>query len=196
MSRKKILILDGHPAPASLSAGLAGAYLKGASQTQADIRLVRLSELQFDMDFGSGGYTHHKPLEPELQQFLESLEWCDHFVIAAPMWWGGLPAKLKGLFDRTLLPGRTFDTDVKPGKMPKPMLGGRTGRVLLTSDTPGWVLRFIYGNAIIRQIRSQILGFIGIKPARFTRFSGATHASPDTVQKWLTQARDLGLRQA
>ncbi|MDN3719732.1 NAD(P)H-dependent oxidoreductase [Roseibium salinum] len=34
--------------------------------------------------------------------------WCEHFVVVHPLWWGGLPAKLKGVFDRILLPGMAF----------------------------------------------------------------------------------------
>ena len=46
-----------------------------------------------------------------------------------------MPAKLKGLFDRALLPGRAFDTrDTDWMGMPTPMLSGRTGRVIVTEQ--------------------------------------------------------------
>ena len=45
-------------------------------------------------DFSSNG---------DARSHLDSLTWAEHVVLILPMWWGGLPAKTKGLFDRTLL---------------------------------------------------------------------------------------------
>ena len=131
-------------------------------------------------------------MEPALEQVLEDLAWSEHVVLATPMWWGGIPAKLKGLFDRVLLPGRTFDTRKKTFGLPTPMLAGRTARVILTSDTKGWLLRFVYHNAILNQLRCQIFSFIGIKPTRFTQFANASHPSELTVARWLSDVRHLG----
>ncbi|MGR3435708.1 MAG: NAD(P)H-dependent oxidoreductase [Shimia sp.] len=62
-------------------------------------------------------------------------------MIAAPLWWGGLPAVTKGLFDRILLPGRAFDTRQMRLGLPRPMLKGRSARLILTSHTPRWYMR-------------------------------------------------------
>jgi putative NADPH-quinone reductase len=114
-------------------------------------------------------------------------------VVTTPMWWGGLPAKLKGLFDRALLPGRAFNTRKTNWMgMPTPMLTGRTGRVIVTSDTPGWFMRWIYHNAMLRQLRDQILRFVGIKPAKMTYFSGASHPKPDVVKRWIAEVQRSG----
>jgi putative NADPH-quinone reductase len=101
--------------------------------------------------------------------------------------------KLKGLFDRAFLPGRTFSTrDTNWLGLPAPMLGGRTGRVIVTSDTPGWFLHWVYRNAMLRQLRDQILGFVGIRPARITRFSGASHPKAGVVERWTQKMREIG----
>ena len=96
MPAKRILVLDGHPAPASLGRSFALAYAEAAGAAGHEVRLRHLSEMTFDPDHGTGGYATTKPLEPILQEVLADLEWCEHFVMAAPMWWGSLPAKLKG----------------------------------------------------------------------------------------------------
>ena len=148
--------------------------------------------MTFDLDFGQGNYDDFKPLEPVLDHFLSDLEWADHLVIAMPMWWGGLPAKLKALFDRAFIPGRTFNTRVTRMGMPTPMLTGKTARVIMTSDTPLWFERLIYKRAIMHQITKQILGFVGIKPTRYTYFSGASKASAEAVNKWQRIVAQLG----
>ncbi len=187
-SQKRILVLNGHPGETSLNGSIAEAYAEAARNAGHNVRSVQLHDLDFDVDFGGGGYKNHKPLEPQLEALLKDIEWCEHFVVTTPMWWGGLPAKLKGLFDRTLLPGRTFNTrETNFFGLPKPMLSGRTGRVFITSDTPGWFMRFGYGNAMLNQVRKQILEFIGIKPVKITWFSGATDVKKNSVDEWLVK---------
>ena len=192
MSTKRIFILNGHPAQASLSRKLAETYAAAAIAAGHEIRITHLHDLSFDSDFGRAGYSETKPLEPALEKVLEDLEWSEHLVLTSPMWWGGLPAKLKGMIDRAFLPGRVFDTRVMKGGMPNPMLKGRSARVILTSDTPGWVMRFFYKNALFWQLRKQILGFVGIKPARITHFSGASHCKPSDVDHWIERVRKIG----
>lgn len=50
MSRKRIFILDGHPARQSLCRGLAEAYSDAAQAAGHNVRLVHLNDLAFDMD--------------------------------------------------------------------------------------------------------------------------------------------------
>ena len=114
--------------------------------------------MSFDPDYGFAGYDNPKRLEPDLEAFLADLEWCQHLVVTMPLWWGGMPAKLKGLVDRAFLPGRTFSTrKTNLFGVPTPLMTGRSARVILTTDTPAFFLRLMYGNAIKRALRGQVL---------------------------------------
>lgn len=189
---KRIFVLNGHPAEASLNRALAESYVGGAQASGLEVRLTHLHDLDFDSDWGRSGYANPKTLEDVLEQVISDIEWAEHFVLITPMWWGGLPAKLKGLFDRILLPGRAFDPR-NPGLFfPAPMLTGRTARVILTSDTPKWFLGLAYRNALPRQIKDQILGFVGIKPTKFTHFAAASHAEVAVINRWLAKTERLG----
>ena len=188
----RVLVINGHPGIQSLSRQIAESYATGAKQAGHSVRMTQLSEMTFDMDHGEGGYRRLKPLEPDLERFLDDLNWANHVVLSTPMWWGGLPGKLKGLLDRTLLPGRTFDPRTIVRGAPKPLLSGRTARVFMTSDTPAWAMAAIYGNALFKQLRRQIFGFVGIKPTRITHFNRASHPDSTQVQRWLQRAAELG----
>jgi putative NADPH-quinone reductase len=190
--RKRIFILNGHPAKTSLNHTFAETYAVAARTAGHDVRVTHLYDLNFDLDYEYSGYAVSKPLEPGLETMLCDIEWSEHVVLLSPMWWGGIPAKLKGAFDRALLPGRAFDTRVPVGKMPNPMLGGRSARVILTSDTPRWVLTLIYRNPIIHQLRQHILGFVGITPTRVTYFAGASHPRPGRIENWIKEVNRLG----
>ncbi|MDO8887689.1 MAG: NAD(P)H-dependent oxidoreductase [Hydrogenophaga sp.] len=194
---KRIFILNGHPAETSLSRTLVEAYADAARQAGHEVRLTHLHDLHFDTDFGWVDFENPKPLEPALEQLLQDLSWSEHFMMSTPMWWGGLPAKLKGLFDRALLPGRAFDTRNKTLiGLPRPMLTGRTARVVITSDTPGWFMRLAYKNALIWQLRRQILEFVGLKPTRLTHLGPASEPKAGEVARWVAQVRRLGSQAA
>lgn len=194
---KRIFIFNGHPAKNSLSRTLVEAYADAARQAGHEVRLTHLHDLSFDADFAWVDFEHPKPLEPELEQWLQDLSWSEHFMMSTPMWWGRLPAKLKGLFDRALLPGRAFDTRNKTRLgLPSPLLTGRTARVVITSDTPGWFMRLAYRNALVWQLRGQILEFVGLKPTRITNLSPASEPKAGSVQRWVKQVRALGSQAA
>ncbi|MEO1380288.1 MAG: NAD(P)H-dependent oxidoreductase [Pseudomonadota bacterium] len=192
MSAKRIFILNGHPAESSLSKAVSEAYAEAAVVAGHDVRIKHLHEFEFDADYGFSGYNENKPLEPALEAFQADIEWSEHVVLAAPMWWGGLPAKLKGLIDRTFLPGWAFDTRKLKMGMPTPMLGGRTARAFVTSDTPNFLFGLLYKRALFRQLKGQIFHFVGIKPLKLTHFSPASHADRDRTGPWIAMAANLG----
>ncbi|GGB50778.1 NAD(P)H dehydrogenase (quinone) [Roseibium aquae] len=190
---KKILVLDGHPATESFCGALAARYAEAARKNGHEVRIAKLSDMSFDPDFEYGSYRNVKPLEPDLEAFWADLDWSEHFVLAHPLWWGGMPAKLKGLFDRVLLPGKAFRY-VKGKAFPEGLLRGRTSEVLVTADTPGWFFRLVYGAPIKKEIRSQILNFCGLKMKAYSWFASLHGSTPGQREKMLERAARLGAR--
>lgn len=190
---ERIFILNGHPGPSSIAQQAITRYAAAAQAAGHDVRLSHLHDLAFDPDRGKAGYDNAKPLEPVLEDALENLEWCSHFVLAFPLWWGGFPAKLKGWIDRVFVLGRTFTTEqTTPIGLPAPLLTGRSARVVITSDTPRSFLWLAYRDAIFRQLKGQILGFVGFKPVKITFFAPASHPKPGAVDRLLDQMDRLG----
>lgn len=191
-SARKIYVLNGHPGENSLSRTIAETYASAAQAAGHEVRLMHLRDLAFDPDHGFAGYAQHKPLEPCLLAFRDDVEWAEHVVMTTPMWWGGLPAKLKGLIDRTFLPGWAFDSRQRTAiGMPLPLLTGKTARAFVTSDTPDIFFGLLYRKALLRQIKGQIFEFSGIKPTRITHFAPAGKASSDKVAPWLAKVGAL-----
>jgi NAD(P)H dehydrogenase (quinone) len=195
MSRR-ILVADLHPGRLSLSAALAQAYRDGAEAAGHELRHLALSEMQFNPDFGQAGFRNAPALEPDLDRFRDDLHWAEHLVFISPMWWGGLPAKAKGLFDRTFLPGYAFDPRQKRMGLPKPLLAGRSARFILTSDSPSLAFWLTYRGALRHQLQRQILAYVGIRPMRFTHFSPVELSTDQIRRGWLGQSRSLGTRAA
>src|SRR3989344_1237493 len=104
MKSIRIFILLGHPDEYSFNCTLADEFQRCAEEAGFEIRRQNLSDMQFDPVLHHG-YRLIQELEPDLKAFQENLRWCEHFVIFYPSWWATMPAQLKGVFDRTWLPG-------------------------------------------------------------------------------------------
>lgn len=189
MSRR-LFIWVGHPRESSLSHGLADAYQRGAESAGAEIRRMNTYEMDFDLDL-TFGYAKRKDHEPVLTGFLENMNWAEHLVWAHPLWWGGMPAKMQAVIDRTFLPGITFAYREK-GPWWDKLLEGRTADVLVTADTPEFFMKWIYRNPHKNRIKRQILGFTGVKMTRYAHFAKAKDASEDKINGWMKQAYNMG----
>lgn len=189
---KRILILLGHPAADSLCAGLADAYADGARQAGHEVQLIKLAELRFDPVLHEG-YKLIQPLEPDLLAAQQAILRAQHPVLVYPTWWGGMPALMKGFFDRTFLPGFAFK--YRPGSpWWDKLLAGRSAQVIATMDTPPWYYRLIYGSPGHRQTVRTILRFCGVSPVRVTSIGRVKDTPPAWKERWLARMRELGRR--
>ena len=191
---KKIFIWVGHPRENSLSHGMADAFAKSAEANGAEIRRMNLHDMAFDPDL-TYGYHSRKEHEPCITEWRENIKWADHLCWAYPVWWGGMPAKAKGLIDRAFLPG--FAMEYPEGKIFwEKLLKGRSADVLLTSDAPAWFDRLFYARPATSQAANAILKFSGITPVRVLQVGTVKTASDKKIQKWLSAAEARGAKAA
>lgn len=193
--KSRILLLSAHMGQDHFGHALAQAYEQGARDGGAQIRLMQLNQMDFTPVLSSGSYYGRQDLEPDLRVFQENLSWCTHFCLIHPLWWGGMPAMLKGLFDRALLPGLAFQP-ISGQQFSKKLLTGRTARLLITSDTPSWFWHLFYGAGHHKIMKHQILGYVGIKLKASHNFAQMRTASAAQREKWLWQAQKRGYRDA
>lgn len=184
-----VLVIDGHPDPTSLTAQLAASYAAGAGDRAI---LLTLRDLAFDLTLHTG-YRTPQDLEPDLVRAQSLLRWADHVAVFTPLWWGSVPALLKGFFDRTLEHGWAFR--YRENGMPEGLLAGRTGRLAVTSDSPRWYLPIV-GDSTVKQVKGRTMEFCGIKPTRVTRYADVRGRSEAHIAAWIRGAADLGAADA
>jgi putative NADPH-quinone reductase len=187
---KSVLIVLGHPAQDSLCAALAQAYADGARQAGHAVELLRLADLRFDPVLHEG-YKVVQPLEPDLLRAQEAIRRAAHLVFVYPTWWGGMPALMKGFFDRAFLPGYAFKYRAGSPWWDR-LLAGRSADVITTMDTPPWFFRLVYGSPGHRQMVRTILHFSGIRPVRLTAIGRVKDTPPAWKAKWIERVRRLG----
>lgn len=189
-----ILIILGHPDGSSLNGALADAVAAGALQAGAQVKVLKLGEFHFDPVLRHG-YASEQPLEPDLVEAQSEILKADHLVWVFPVWWGGLPALMKGFIDRVFLPGFAFRYR-RGSSLWDRLLTGRRATVLATMDFPDWYYRWLQHRPAYHQLRHSILGFAGVKPMGWHGFGPVHGASEAQRQRWLEKARQLGVRLA
>lgn len=188
--KNKILVILGHPDTESFCGALAEAYVKGAKATGADVRILKLGDLDFDPVLWKG-YKRIQELEPDLIKSQELINWSDHIVFVYPNWWGAMPALMKGFFDRVFLPGFAFKYRDNSEFWDK-LLSGRTAHLIVTMDTPPWYYRWIYHRPGHNEMKRTILGFCGIKVVKITELAIVRNSLPQKRDKWISMAERLG----
>ncbi|MBT2483708.1 MULTISPECIES: NAD(P)H-dependent oxidoreductase [unclassified Microbacterium] len=182
------LVIDGHPDARSLTAALAQRY----ADAHGGARVLALRDLDFDPHLRFG-YRERMLLEPDLADAKRALAEADTVVVAMPLWWGSVPAVLKGFFDRALLPQQEYRY-TKLG-LPQGLLSARRGRLLLLADTP-WFAAPFTGLPAQTQVARNTMRLCGIRSVRTHRMLGVKDASEATIARWLDRAAQLGTKDA
>ena len=190
MSTKKILIINGHPDQESFNYGLSEAYIKGAKESNAIIKEIKIRELEFNPNL-QFGYRKRTELEPDLIDAQEKLKWADHIVWVYPVWWGSVPAIMKGFLDRVLLPGYAFNKREGSVWWDK-YFTGKTSHLICTMDQPTWYYKWVYGNPSHNAMKKLTMNFIGVKSVKITAIGPIRLSKDEFRQKWLSKVENLG----
>lgn len=192
MKSKRMLVILGHPSNDSFCGAVSERYVEAATQAGHEVRLLRLDTLDFDPVLHDG-YNQVQLLEPDLINAQNDIAWAEHLTLVYPIWWGGIPALLKGFFDRVFLPGFAFKY-CKGSPFPDKLLKGRTAHLLVTMDTPPWYYRWVYRMPGLHQMRKTTLEFCGIKTLKTLTFGPVLGSRPEQREAWLKQVQAVASR--
>lgn len=188
---KRILILNGHPDTArkGLCGALADAYAEGAASGGHMVERLDIGAMQFDLlrsqaDFEKGA------APPDIVAAQEAIRRADHLAVVFPLWLGDMPALLKGFFEQTLRPGFAFA--YRPSGFPLKHLGGRSARIVVTMGMPALVYRWYFRAHAVKNLKRNILGFVGYGPVRDTIVGGVATAKPAAMARHFETMRALG----
>lgn len=185
-----VLVILGHTSNTSFSAAVADTYAQAAQAAGHSVRVLRLADLRFDALL-HGSNPHHQSLEPDLLAAQDSMVWAQHIAWVFPVWWGGVPALLKGFLDRAFTSGWAYKFN-KGSAFPVPLLKGRTAHLLVPMDTPPWYYRWVQRMPAIHQMRKTTLEFCGIRPVKTLMLGPIIHSTVAQRGGWLEQARAMG----
>ncbi|WP_020667208.1 NAD(P)H-dependent oxidoreductase [Amycolatopsis nigrescens] len=138
-------------------------------------------------------------LSPDILAEQEKLDWADAVVVQFPLWWYGMPAILKGWFDRVFVKGYAYGvTDPRqPGRTLRygeGKLAGKRALVLVSSGSPEAALgpRGINGqlDQVLFPLLHGTLWYAGMSVLPPVAVYGADRVSPEQYEAAAALVRD------
>ncbi|RYE02863.1 MAG: flavodoxin family protein [Sphingomonadales bacterium] len=187
-----IALIDGHPDAdrGRFIHALADAYASGAANGGHQVRRIELAKLDFPLLRSRSEWGDHAPCAA-IAEAQETIRWAEHLVFLYPLWLGDMPALLKGFLEQVARPGFAL----AEGRMPKPLLGGRSARLVVTMGMPAFFYRFYFGAHSVKSFERNILKLAGVKPVHSTLI-GNVEGEAGERSEWLEKLRELGARAA
>ena len=124
-----------------------------------------------------------------LKQAQTALTDADHIVFVYPLWLGTMPAVLKGFLEQIFRPGIALSYDEG---FPKPLLKGKSARVVITMGMPALMYRLYFFAHGLKNLERSILGIAGIRPIRSTLFGSVDAVSKEKRAGWIEKMKGLG----
>ena len=120
------LVVIAHPCPDSFCHAAADRAITGLRRAGHQVDVIDLYDIGFRAAMTLEerlAYEGDGPIrDPQVAEHVELLRAAQILVFAYPTWWSGLPAILRGWFERTMVPGVGFHLDERTNKV-KPGLG-------------------------------------------------------------------------
>lgn len=182
----RILVLFCHPDPASFVASVGTALVARLEALGHAVQVIDLYAQGFDPVLDREAWRAHRQdrtAEAGLADHVTALRACEALVVVYPTWWYGLPAVLKGWFDRVWQPGVAFS-----------MQGGvfRTHHLtnvkrfaaIATHGSPWWLIELFVGNPARRMLmRGLALQFArGVRTSWQAIYDVDRRAEPDLAR--------------
>lgn len=187
----KTLIILGHPDEESLCHSIGESYKNGALEKGAEVELLKLNEIKFNLNL-KYGFRKSMNLETDLQRAQDLISWADHLVFIYPVWWGGVPALLKGFVDRVFLPGFAFNEYEDEDAVEK-LLINKSARLIITSSSSSLWLHLKYMHPAVNMMKKSLLEYCGVDPVDVTSISGIKSISKEKADDILYDSYRLGL---
>ncbi|XBM33658.1 NAD(P)H-dependent oxidoreductase [Bacillus licheniformis] len=177
-------VIYAHPNPNSFNGVILNQVIKALEDGKHFYDVIDLYRDRFDpvLLFDEKKRRSDMKRDPETAEYRRIVKNADHLIFIYPLWWGGMPAIMKGFIDRVFAAGEAYTYQ---GKLPKGLLKARTASVYYTADAPSWYLRFWRRDADWVTVKDVMLKFCGVRRVKRLLFAGVKDSSEEKRTQWL-----------
>ena len=107
----KLLFIYAHPNEDSLAAAARDCAVQSAKTKGHEVRLIDLYATGFQPCLTAAewqSYADPDAMGDDLDSHVDALLWAEGIIFIHPTWWSGMPALLKGMWDRIFMPRFAF----------------------------------------------------------------------------------------
>ena len=188
----KILLVYAHPVETSYAAALRDAALATLTDAGHEVDLCDLYAEGFEGALSRGervAYRDPAANGASVADHVARLRAAEGLILVFPSWWYGMPAILKGWFDRVWLPGVAFDFGAQAIR---PLLSNlRLFGVVTTTGAPAWFTRLYMGNPnrkVLMRGLSRLLPARGVERFWLALY-GIDNSTEEKRKRFLDQVR-------
>ncbi|MEI5994531.1 NAD(P)H-dependent oxidoreductase [Candidatus Enterococcus mansonii] len=169
-----VLIIYAYPNVTGYTHAILTSIQEGTKQKNT-VDIIDLYKENFDpvLVFNETKKRRNMKFEEETAIYREKILWADHIIFIFPIWWGGMPAILKGFIDKVFSKGFAYDYK---GHLPIGLLKNTSAWIITTEDAPKWYKTFFqqdYGTVL----KKQVLHMSGIKNVKHYSLSSLKNRS-------------------
>ncbi len=197
----KVLLVYYHPEEKSFNHALFEAARQTLAEKNYELQISDLTAMDFNPVSGRDAYlkvkdpvcfkqqieelyaTETDSFAPFIAEEQNKILWCDLMILQFPLWWFGMPAVIKGWFDRCFAMGKFYRHDQIYEK------GIKSGsRALLSITTGGPHEAYVRGglngdiHGVLRPIQRGCLEFVGFRVLEPNVVYSPAHISPEERQ--------------
>ncbi|MGM0878011.1 MAG: NAD(P)H-dependent oxidoreductase [Bacillota bacterium] len=185
------LIILAHPCEDSFNAAICNEIKDQLTNKNYEVKIRDLYKLKFDPvlieDNHTSFYQNNLPKEIQLEQ--NEILWAENLVFIFPSWWCGMPAILKGYFDRVFTNGFAFrftNSEVD---------GLLKGKKAIIFQTTSQTEEFMKPSQLVSSMETTmdvgIFDYCGIDVITHKFFFSVPHVDKETREKMLQEVKGV-----
>lgn len=140
----RVLLIYAHPVEGSFCSALRDAAAAALRRRGYDVHVTDLYAEAFQPALSREERVNYEAPDAGcegIRAYIERLHWAEGLVVVFPTWWYGMPAILKGYFDRVWIPGVAFDLDGSGSPIRRRLQHIRLLVVVTTFGSPRWFIK-------------------------------------------------------
>ncbi len=162
----KTLIIYAHPDTGGHCKAILDDVVSLLKKRSAEFEVIDLYKAGFDPILHEDEHytAGNKKISPAVKELQAKISDSERLIFIFPIWWSGMPAILKGFFDRVFIPFFAFKY---VNGLPVGLLNGRKAAVFTTGGGASILTHIFQAGRVFKFIRTDILGFSGIRAKVF-----------------------------
>jgi NAD(P)H dehydrogenase (quinone) len=187
----KHLIIYSHPNPKSFNYAIKETFANALKEKNHEVRVRDLYEINFDPVLKGSDFValQKGSVAPDVKTEQDNIKWADVITFVYPIWWTGLPARIKGYIDRVMTFGFAYKIDAKGVTG---LLSDKKVYLFNTTGTPEEHYKNIGMLKSMNQTSDMgIFEFCGMKVIGHKYFCGVPSSSDEARKKWLEEVKKI-----
>lgn len=186
------LIVESHPFSGSFNAGAAARICETLQTGEHTVSRINLVEEKFDPVMGQEDlrlWKEGKYSDEMVKKYQSEIDNADILVFPFPIWWGAMPAVLKGFCDKVFLPGwayRYTENNEMVGN-----LNSKKAVVITTMETPAQVFEDFFNNPVEGAFIKDTLEKCGVEVIKYFQIEKIVSGGRENAENKMNEIVDF-----